>query len=224
MEGLVVPAPMRRAMEEAHGEGHSHRWWRRRPGRRRHRASSSYRPEVREMVAGLRQRGVDHLAIISGDHEGPTRKLAELLGMDRYFAEVLPADKANYVELLQKEGRTVCFVGDGINDSIALKKAEVSISLRGASTIATDTAQIVFMMSGSCASSIPDTPDPRATCAEAGVILRLNVASRGVCVRRHHLMLLTNVVTVRAGQWPLALSPRCSGARCRTRSRPAKGR
>ena len=103
------------------------------------------RPEVREMVAGLRQRGIDHLAIISGDHEAPTRKLAELLGMDRYFAEVLPADKANYVELLQKEGRTVCFVGDGINDSIALKKAEVSISLRGASTIATDTAQIVFM-------------------------------------------------------------------------------
>ena len=97
------------------------------------------------MVAGLRQRGIDHLAIISGDHEEPTRKLAELLGMDRYFAEVLPADKANYVELLQKEGRTVCFVGDGINDSIALKKAEVSISLRGASTIATDTAQIVFM-------------------------------------------------------------------------------
>jgi len=65
--------------------------------------------------------------------------------MDRYFAEVLPSDKANYVELLQKEGRTVCFVGDGINDSIALKKANVSISLRGASTIATDTAQIVFM-------------------------------------------------------------------------------
>jgi P-type E1-E2 ATPase len=65
--------------------------------------------------------------------------------VDRYFAEVLPSDKANYVELLQKEGRTVCFVGDGINDSIALKKAEVSISLRGASTVATDTAQVVFM-------------------------------------------------------------------------------
>src|SRR5206468_4410605 len=106
---------------------------------------ASYRPEVHEMVAGLRQRGIKHLAIISGDHERPTRKLAELLKMDRYFAEVLPSDKANYVELLQKEGRTVCFVGDGINDSIALKKANVSISLRGASTIATDTAQIVFM-------------------------------------------------------------------------------
>ena len=49
---------------------------------------------------------------------------------------------------LQQEGRKVCFVGDGINDSIALKKADVSISLRGASTIATDTAQIVFLEGG----------------------------------------------------------------------------
>src|SRR6202012_4672254 len=85
------------------------------------------------------------MAIISGDHEKPTRRLAEHLKMDRYFAEVLPQDKARYVELLQKEGRTVCFVGDGINDSIALKKADVSISLRGASSIATDTAQVIFM-------------------------------------------------------------------------------
>jgi heavy metal translocating P-type ATPase len=103
------------------------------------------RPEALEVINGLRERGARHLAIISGDHERPTRNLANKLGMDRYFAEVLPQDKAKYVELLQKEGRTVCFVGDGINDSIALKKANVSISLRGASTVATDTAQVVFM-------------------------------------------------------------------------------
>jgi Cu2+-exporting ATPase len=106
---------------------------------------SSHRPEVEEILSGLRSRGVKHLAIISGDHKEPTRRLAEKLGMDRYFAEVLPQDKARYVEELQKEGKTVCFVGDGINDSIALKKANVSISLRGASSIATDTAQVVFM-------------------------------------------------------------------------------
>jgi len=106
---------------------------------------TSHRPEVEGIISGLRARGVNHMAIISGDHDQPTRRLAEHLGMDRYFAEVLPQDKARYVELLQKEGRTVCFIGDGINDSIALKKANVSISLRGASSIATDTAQIVFM-------------------------------------------------------------------------------
>lgn len=106
---------------------------------------ASERPEAAAMIAGLRARGARHLAIISGDHEQPTRKLAERLGMDRHFAEVLPQDKAKYVELLQKEGRTVCFIGDGVNDSIALKKANVSISLRGASSVATDTAQVVFM-------------------------------------------------------------------------------
>jgi Cu2+-exporting ATPase len=109
---------------------------------------AALRPEVKDIVAGLRQRGINHLAIISGDHEAPTKKLAEELGMDRYFAQVLPADKADYVEKLQQEGRKVCFVGDGINDSIALKQANVSISLRGATSIATDTAHIVFMEQG----------------------------------------------------------------------------
>ncbi len=106
---------------------------------------AAQRPEAEAIVAGLRARGAKHIAIISGDHDRPTRSLAEKLGVDRYFAEVLPQDKGRYVELLQKEGRTVCFVGDGINDSIALKKADVSISLRGASSVATDTAQVVFM-------------------------------------------------------------------------------
>ena len=89
--------------------------------------------------------GVHHIAIVSGDHDAPTRALAESLGMDRYFAQVLPADKADYVAKLQAEGRRVCFVGNGINDSIALKKADVSVSLRGASSLATDTAQVVFL-------------------------------------------------------------------------------
>ena len=109
---------------------------------------AAVRPEVRSIIEGLRKRGIKHIAIISGDHDAPTRKLAESLGMDRYFAQVLPADKADYVEKLQKEGCKVCFVGDGINDSIALKKANVSISLRGATSIATDTAHIVFMEEG----------------------------------------------------------------------------
>ncbi len=59
---------------------------------------AAVRPEVRQIVQGLRDRGIKHIAIISGDHEAPTRKLAESLGMDRYFAQVLPADKADYVD------------------------------------------------------------------------------------------------------------------------------
>jgi Cu2+-exporting ATPase len=146
MEKLAIPDSIEREMKELHAAGHSFVC----VAIGKHLAGvielrSSHRPEVEEIIAGLRARGVNHMAIISGDHEKPTRRLAEHLKMDRYFAEVLPQDKARYVELLQKEGRTVCFVGDGINDSIALKKANVSISLRGASSIATDTAQIVFM-------------------------------------------------------------------------------
>ena len=109
---------------------------------------ASVRPEVPEIIKGLRARGIKHIAVISGDHDAPTRKLAAELGIDRYFAQVLPTEKADYVEKLQKEGRKVCFVGDGINDAIALKKANVSISLRGASSIATDTAHVVFMEPG----------------------------------------------------------------------------
>ncbi|RKZ78552.1 MAG: hypothetical protein DRR19_26225, partial [Candidatus Parabeggiatoa sp. nov. 1] len=75
----------------------------------------------------------------------PTIKLAKTLGIENYYAETLPEDKAKIVEKLQKQGRKVCFMGDGINDAVALQKADVAISLHGAATIATDTAEIVLM-------------------------------------------------------------------------------
>jgi heavy metal translocating P-type ATPase len=148
-EGLDIPLEVREALENAHREGHTMVMVAVNDafgGALELRAS--LRPEVPDIIEGLRARGIKHIAIISGDHEAPTRRLAKQLGMDRYFAEVLPADKADYVERLQKEGCKVCFVGDGINDAIALKKANVSISLRGATSIATDTAHVVFMEQG----------------------------------------------------------------------------
>ncbi|WP_165073997.1 heavy metal translocating P-type ATPase [Paludisphaera rhizosphaerae] len=148
-EGIELTPEVKQALDEAHREGYTMVM----VGVDDHlggaiELQASVRPEVKSIIAGLRERGIKHIAIISGDHEAPTKKLAESLGMDRYFAQVLPADKADYVERLQKEGKKVCFVGDGINDSIALKKANVSISLRGASSIATDTAHIVFLEEG----------------------------------------------------------------------------
>ena len=146
MEGVRPTQEVEAALDEAHRQGHTMVMIAvddELGGALELRAA--IRPEVRGIVRGLRERGIKHIAIISGDHEAPTRKLAEELGMDRYFAQVLPADKADYVEKLQREGRKVCFVGDGINDAIALKKANVSISLRGATSIATDTAHVVFM-------------------------------------------------------------------------------
>ena len=105
---------------------------------------ATIRPEAKQVIDNLHQRGMT-IVIISGDHKKPTQQLAQELGIDQYFAETLPENKAQLIEKLQKEGKSVCFVGDGINDSIALKKANVSISLRGASTIATDTAQVILM-------------------------------------------------------------------------------
>ena len=102
------------------------------------------RPDADAIIRSLHARGIQTV-IISGDNEAPTQRLAAELGISRYFAEVLPQDKADLVAQLQAEGHKVCFVGDGINDAIALKTANVAISLRGATTVATDMADIVFM-------------------------------------------------------------------------------
>jgi heavy metal translocating P-type ATPase len=102
------------------------------------------RPEAARIVKELR-RYCHAMCVISGDHEVPTRRLAKTLGIEQYFAEVLPYQKAEIVERLQAEGKSICFIGDGINDSIALKKANVSVSFHGASTIATDSAQVVLL-------------------------------------------------------------------------------
>lgn len=103
------------------------------------------RPEAKKTIQALRQSGIECMAIVSGDHELPTKALAESLGMDNFFHDILPEEKAKIVENLQKKGKKVAVVGDGVNDTIAMEKADVSISLGGASTIATDVAKIVLM-------------------------------------------------------------------------------
>ncbi|MGB0384414.1 MAG: heavy metal translocating P-type ATPase [Ardenticatenaceae bacterium] len=145
MESITIPAHIKQIEESAHAEGHSLVY----VAIDKQLAGAislkpTIRPEAKSIVSALKQRNMS-IVIISGDHHGPTKKLAQELGIECYFAEVLPQDKASLVEQLQQEGQSVCFVGDGINDSIALKKANVSISLRGASTVATDSASIILM-------------------------------------------------------------------------------
>lgn len=106
---------------------------------------ATIREEAIHVMSHLRARGVKEIVLISGDHEAPTRELATHLGMDRYFGGVLPHEKADYVKLLQSEGKKVMMVGDGINDSAALSLADIAVSLQGASTIAIDVADVVFM-------------------------------------------------------------------------------
>lgn len=106
---------------------------------------STIRDEAADVIADLREHGIKEIVLISGDHEAPTKKLSNELNIDRYFAGVLPNEKADYVKLLQDEGKKVMMVGDGINDSAALSHADIGVSLKGASTIAVDVADVIFM-------------------------------------------------------------------------------
>jgi heavy metal translocating P-type ATPase len=107
--------------------------------------TAALRPGLAEMLTGLSRHGVTLTAIVSGDHPEPTRALADQLGVTLWYAEASPQRKAEIVAELQAAGRTVCFIGDGVNDSVAMKRADVSMSLQGASSFAMDAAQIVLM-------------------------------------------------------------------------------
>jgi len=108
------------------------------------RLDPSIRPEAKDIINYLKAENIT-VMIISGDHEKPTQQLAHELGVDHYYAETLPTEKAEIITKLRAKGKIVGYVGDGINDAIALKEANVSISLSGASTVATDTAQVILM-------------------------------------------------------------------------------
>ena len=146
MEGLVIPESIKAREEEVYNAGSSLIFV-----AINDRVSGAIeiqpqvRPEAEAVIAGLRQHGIKHIAIVSGDHERPTKNLAKKLGMDAYFYDILPENKARIVEQLQQEGKSVCFIGDGINDAIAMKQANVSISLSGATSIATDMAEVILM-------------------------------------------------------------------------------
>ena len=83
--------------------------------------------------------------LITGDNDNTAKYLAKKLGIDEYFSEVLPNEKANIIKKLQNKHKVVAFVGDGINDAPALKQADVSFSVSNASDIANDTADVVML-------------------------------------------------------------------------------
>ena len=108
----------------------------------------SLRIETHYVIQQLKaNKNIKDIYIISGDAEAPTCQLASELGVS-YFAETLPHEKSALIEKLQQQGKFVCYVGDGINDAIAMKQAQISVSLSGASQVATDTAQVVLLDRG----------------------------------------------------------------------------
>ena len=91
--------------------------------------SDPLREEAREVLSALRNLGVKKLVMLTGDSPRTAASIAEQLGVDDFRAGVLPADKAEYVAAMRREGHTVLMVGDGINDSPALSEADAGIAI-----------------------------------------------------------------------------------------------
>ena len=120
------------------------------------------RPESREVVAALRAGGRRQVILMSGDAPGPVAAVAARVGVDRALAELLPEDKAHHIKALQREGKIVAMIGDGINDAPALAVADVGISLEGGTDVALETADVVLLDGG-----LKKLPDAFATADRA---------------------------------------------------------
>lgn len=100
----------------------------------------------RQAVATLHEKGID-IYMLTGDNALTARAVADQVGIRHFKAEVMPGEKANFVEALQHEGKVVAMVGDGINDSQALAQADVSIAMGKGSDIAMDVAKVTLITS-----------------------------------------------------------------------------
>ena len=101
------------------------------------------REEAAEMVKSLKAAGITKVVMMTGDSER-TAAIAKRVGVDEYYAEVLPEDKANFVEKEKSEGRKVIMIGDGINDSPALSAADAGIAISDGAEIAREIADITI--------------------------------------------------------------------------------
>lgn len=102
------------------------------------------KPETANLIKVLKDQQITPY-LITGDNQNTARYLAGLVGIENYYSEVLPNEKALIIRDLQSNHKVVAFVGDGINDAPALKQADVSFSVSNASDIASDTADVVLL-------------------------------------------------------------------------------
>ena len=109
------------------------------------------RDQIREGVKvhlrKLKRLGVKHLVVLSGDNQGTVDLVSKELGLTEAHGHMLPQDKASYIKKLQAEGRTVAFVGDGVNDSPSLALAHIGIAMGSGTDVAIETSDVVLMNS-----------------------------------------------------------------------------
>ena len=106
--------------------------------------SDPLRPEAAAVLNGLRALGIQNTVMMTGDSERTAAAIAKQVGVDHFFAEVLPEDKANFVQQAKAEGHTVVMIGDGINDSPALSAADIGIAINSGAAIAREIADVTI--------------------------------------------------------------------------------
>ncbi len=105
------------------------------------------REDAPKIVQALKECGFENLIMMTGDSESAAREVCGKVGINRWFSQVLPEEKAFMIEKLKAEGHTVIMVGDGVNDSPALAAADVSVAVKDGSDIAREVADVTFLTS-----------------------------------------------------------------------------
>lgn len=106
--------------------------------------SDPLRAEAKDAVAALHDCGIRHVVMMTGDNRKTAASVAREVGVDEFYAEVLPEDKADYIRRAKTEGRTVIMIGDGVNDSPALSEADAGIAINTGAAIAREIADITI--------------------------------------------------------------------------------
>ena len=107
--------------------------------------ADTVRPAAAQAIARLKRLGIQQIVMLTGDNSRTAHSIAQQLGIDQVYADLLPEDKVDVIRQLQKQYQTVAMVGDGINDAPALAQASVGIAMGAGSDVALETADIVLM-------------------------------------------------------------------------------
>ncbi|KRK69366.1 hypothetical protein FD49_GL000710 [Latilactobacillus sakei subsp. sakei DSM 20017 = JCM 1157] len=109
--------------------------------------ADTVKPEAKAALARLRKAGVKNLVMLTGDNEQTAAAIAREVGITEFHANLLPAEKVDYLKTYQAKGQKVAFIGDGINDSPSLALADIGIAMGSGTDVAIETSDIVLMQS-----------------------------------------------------------------------------